>query len=252
MKTSFYVSLAVLVIGSPSLRASSSAVNGAVVGGVAGAVIGHNSRGLHHNGWRGAARGAGTGLLVGAVMDRHRGYRGDTRVRVSAAPRTYLYRNSSRYYGGHFHGYGRYARGWGYPAYYYRPGYAYLSLDGYAYPSYSDYDNDYYARPNYAANGAILGALAGAVIGNNSGDLRHNGWAGAGLGAAAGYLVGSIAENNARRREAVLTEQAATVNSPASVQVASAPPANAPDQTVTVSKPKSSSAMSSANELFGR
>lgn len=233
------------------MRASSSAVNGAVIGGAVGAVIGHNSGRLHHNTWRGAAIGAGSGLLVGSVMDHHRGYRGDGRVRVSAAPRVYLYRNSSRYHGGRFHGHGYYARGWGYPGYYYRPGYAYLGFDSYAYPYATDYGT-YDTRPSYAANGAILGALAGAVIGNNSGDLRHNGWAGAGLGAAAGYLVGSIAENNARRREAVLTEQASAVNSLAPVQVASTAPANAPDQTVTTSKPKSSSAMSSANELFGR
>lgn len=45
----------------------SYATRGLVLGGIAGAVIGNNSRG--HNAWRGAAWGAGAGLLLGAIAD---------------------------------------------------------------------------------------------------------------------------------------------------------------------------------------
>ncbi|MDD3179462.1 MAG: YMGG-like glycine zipper-containing protein [Opitutaceae bacterium] len=45
-------------------------------------------------------------------------------------------------------------------------------------------------RPE-VVSGAALGALAGAIIGNNSGDLHHNGWAGAAIGAGAGALLGA-------------------------------------------------------------
>ncbi|MFA5263685.1 MAG: YMGG-like glycine zipper-containing protein, partial [Opitutaceae bacterium] len=45
-------------------------------------------------------------------------------------------------------------------------------------------------RPE-AVNGAAVGALAGAIIGHNSGDLHHNGWQGAAIGAGAGMLLGS-------------------------------------------------------------
>jgi hypothetical protein len=37
-----------------------------------GAIIGHNSGGRHHNGaWRGAAIGAGAGLLLGSIADSY-------------------------------------------------------------------------------------------------------------------------------------------------------------------------------------
>lgn len=44
-------------------------------------------------------------------------------------------------------------------------------------------------RPD-AVSGAVWGGLAGAVIGNNSGDLGHNAWRGAAYGSVAGALVG--------------------------------------------------------------
>ena len=40
------------------------AANGALIGGIAGAVIGHNSGSLSHNGWQGAAKGW-------VAVDRH-------------------------------------------------------------------------------------------------------------------------------------------------------------------------------------
>lgn len=41
-------------------------------GGLAGAIIGHNSGTFHHNAWRGAAWGAATGWLLGSVADANR------------------------------------------------------------------------------------------------------------------------------------------------------------------------------------
>jgi len=45
-----------------------------------------------------------------------------------------------------------------------------------------------------AASGFWLGALVGGIVGHNSGDLGHNAWRGAALGAGAGLLVGSVIE----------------------------------------------------------
>lgn len=56
-------------------------------------------------------------------------------------------------------------------------------------------------RPE-AANGALLGAVAGAVIGNNSGSLNHSAWKGAALGAVAGGLIGdSVGRDHERRAQ---------------------------------------------------
>ena len=46
-------------------------------------------------------------------------------------------------------------------------------------------------RPE-TVNGTIIGAIAGAIIGNNSGSLGHNSLRGAAYGAGAGLIIGSI------------------------------------------------------------
>lgn len=63
--------------------------------------------------------------------------------------------------------------------------------------SYSYYPGGNYAYtgPNYAAGGMLLGALTGGIIGNS---IHHQGWEGAGIGAASGLVLGSLAENYAR------------------------------------------------------
>src|SRR5471030_3083387 len=66
------------------------AANGALLGGIAGAIIGHNSGSLSHNGWQGAAIGAGVGALLGAAADSR------------AAQDGYVYRNGG--YGGYYGG----------------------------------------------------------------------------------------------------------------------------------------------------
>ena len=90
----------------------------------------------------------------------------------------------------------------------------------------------------------LLGALAGGIIGNNSGS--HNGWRGAALGAGAGLLLGTIADAN---RPAVV------YNSVPAVQQAPAPqPAAAPAQSTTIINNyyNAPAPMSGANSLFGR
>jgi len=60
-------------------------------------------------------------------------------------------------------------------------------------------------RPE-TARGLALGAIAGAVIGNNSGDLGHNAWRGPASGAAVGGILGSAAaDEHARRMPAPAT-----------------------------------------------
>jgi uncharacterized protein YcfJ len=103
-------------------------------------------------------------------------------------------------------------------------------------------------RPQ-AVDGAVLGGIAGAIIGHSSGSLNHNGWQGAAIGATAGYLLGSVAEQNARNREAMaqlLTVQSAPAPAPA--------PAQTPQQVTIINNPppQNPSPMASANGLFGR
>lgn len=55
------------VYGSPSVASS-----GILLGALAGGIIGNNSSAFGHSGWRGAAWGAGAGLLIGSVVDAGR------------------------------------------------------------------------------------------------------------------------------------------------------------------------------------
>ena len=77
-----------------------------------------------------------------------------------------------------------------YPSHsYYYPAYTYTPVYGSSYA---------YSRPNYAISGTLFGALAGGLIGHS---IDRQGWEGAGIGAAAGLVLGSIAEHNARAQE---------------------------------------------------
>lgn len=57
-------------------------------------------------------------------------------------------------------------------------------------------------RPQ-TVNSAVLGGIAGAIIGNNSGDLHNDPWRGAVIGAAVGGLLGSAAADAHDRRTQV-------------------------------------------------
>jgi len=198
-------------------------VNGAVLGGLAGAVIGNNSGDLHHNAWRGAAIGAVAGGLIGSAVGESREYEHRTQVPVPSG--YYSYRPS---YGRGFYGYRGY---YGYSQPYY----------------YSDYG---YGRPSYASTGLLLGGLTGAIIGNNS--HGHNAWRGAAWGAGAGLLLGAIADQNVRESD----ERAAAVqDAEAAAAVQNAAATQSAPQNVTIVNnyySGSSTPMSSANGMFGR
>jgi hypothetical protein len=137
--------------------------------------------------------------------------------------------------------YGHYPVSYGY---YYRP-YVYQPSPVYVYDG-GDYDTSY-TRPNYLGNGLALGAIAGAILGNNSGSLGHSAWRGAAYGAGAGLLIGAIADHNARRREAA--------TSVPSVSAASAPspvPAAVAQPRLITAPAAPASSMGDANRMFGR
>jgi len=196
-----------------------AAVNGALLGGIAGAIIGNNSGSLHHNAWQGAAIGAGAGLLLGSAIDADRG---DVWYGAGvAAPRTYVYRNGPGYRGGSI-----------YRSYPYSGGY-------------------YYSRPDYRGTGVFLGGLTGAIIGNNSRGFHHDTWRGAAWGAGLGYIFGSIAEDNVRYRAAVVEPPPVYIQAPATPAPAVAQP---PQQVTIINNYYNAPAtpMSAANGLFGR
>jgi outer membrane lipoprotein SlyB len=115
----------------------------------------------------------------------------------------------------------------------------------------------YPSRPNYALTGAALGGIAGGVIGHNSGRKTAEGIA---IGTGSGLLLGALAEEDARRRDAFrvwrpggqprmppvpeyavepLPPRPAALNSTASNRVME-------------TRPSTANSMSSANRLFGR
>lgn len=218
MKTilSLAVALVALVPAQAQLFRPAS-VNGALLGGLAGAIIGNNSGSLHHNGLQGAAIGAGAGLLIGSAIDADR--RNVWHDSGASAPRSYVYRNGPSY------------RGYSYP---YGGGY-------------------YYSRPDYRGTGVILGGIGGAIIGNNSRGFRHNSWRGAAWGAGLGYIIGAIAEDNVRYRyrEPVVESVPVVIQAPSSP----APAVSQPPQQVTIINNyynTPAAPMAAANGLFGR
>ena len=199
--------------------------------------------------FRSSARG-------GAEVSAHRsGDRGHYDGRGHDGGRTRVHVGVGYGYGyGHGYGYARpsyRSAGWGYgyyspyrawPAYSYYPGY---SVD---YPYYGTYG---YGNGSYAANGLVLGALAGGIIGNNSGSLHHSAWRGAAWGAGVGWLLGAVADANRRQ---VVYQTAPAVAQP-TVQMQAPVPAAAPTQapvTIINNYYNTSTPMSGANSLFGR
>lgn len=146
----------------------SGAFWGSLIGGIAGSDC---RRGFSGNG---AAIGAGVGLVAGALVGESR-------------------RNS--YYDSPGYGYSTMPSvsfGYGY-GHYGNSGYVYYSPNRYCAPNY------YYrsTRPNYAVGGTLLGAASGALIGAGT----HDAGKGAAIGAAAGLVLGGVAEASTHRRE---------------------------------------------------
>ncbi|QYM79503.1 hypothetical protein K0B96_02485 [Horticoccus luteus] len=80
-----YASAPVYVSSDYVSPAPSRAASGLFWGGLLGAIVGNNSGSLGHNAWRGAAYGAGAGLLLGALSDHA------ASEREAAAARTVSY-----------------------------------------------------------------------------------------------------------------------------------------------------------------
>jgi hypothetical protein len=239
MKNLLSLGLALLAVASAQAQIfRSAAANGALIGGVAGAIVGNNSGSLHHDALAGAAIGATTGLVVGSIVDSSHA-KDVWHDSGAPAPSPYVYRGASAY--------GSYPAAGGY----------------------------YYSRPDYRTTGVILGGVAGAIIGSHSHGSSHvgygyhnygyhnygyhnygyhnyghyhygygygNPWYGAVWGASLGYLVGSIAENHAQYQEAL----AAPAPAPA------AAPAPQPVTIINNYYNAPATPMSAANGLFGR
>jgi uncharacterized protein YcfJ len=211
-------------------------VRGAVVGGVLGAVIGHND---DRRGWEGAAIGAAAGALVGSFAaesrERHlppapRGWQG----RGDHAPRP-GWRTVHR----------PYVPVWGdcawerfearvHPRVYRRIGYDRFDV-----------------RPSreWARNGLLLGGVLGGIVGHNDG---RRGWEGAAIGAGAGWLFGTLADREFARRESA--RRAAEEAWQASLRRESTPAAAAPvvhHHHYYQGQPSGGS-LATANGLFGR
>ena len=108
---------------------------------------------------------------------------------------------------------------------------------------------------NYAGNGALLGGIAGAIIGHQDG---HTG-RGALIGTGAGLLLGAIADSAQRQPDPapVVESRPRVVCYPAVEPEASGPVAPSQEATPPPAKPaqpkaKSTTRMAEANALFGR
>jgi hypothetical protein len=261
MKTT--LSLCLVLLAAASVRAQvfrPEAVNGALLGGVAGAVIGNNSGSLGHNAWKGAAIGAGVGLIAGEAIGNANAARGGEvaapaggygrveRPGPAVAVRVgYGYGHGPYRHFGHAGYSGSIAYGY-YPGYRYAPGYAYYPGYGDAYPYYDS--GAYVGSGSAAATGLWLGALAGGIVGNNSGEFRHNGWRGAAWGAGLGWLLGSVVDAN-RRVVASEPVPPTVYRVPAPAAAPASEPASPPARLLS-REPAAASAMSAANGLFGR
>ena len=108
---------------------------------------------------------------------------------------------------------------------------------------------------NYAGSGALLGGIAGAIIGHQDG---HTG-RGALIGTGAGLLLGAIADSAQRQPgpAPVVESRSRVVCYPAVEPEASGPVAPSQEATPPPAKPaqpkaKSTTRMAEANALFGR
>jgi hypothetical protein len=237
MKTTLCLSLALLMAAAAQAQIfGPQPVNGSVLGNGRGS--GRETQGHSPRGGEYIYRDRPSDRFVG---HQGYGYRGrDDGHGFYGRSRFY----DRSYYGGVRFGY--YPGAYGYS---YVPSFGYYSGYGYGYPYYDT--AGYYGYGSGAANGLLLGALAGGIIGNNSGDFRHNGWRGAAWGAGAGWLLGSIFDAN---RRAAVYQPAPVVYQPATVQAQVQPAAPTQPQQVTIINNyyNASTPMTAANGMFGR
>lgn len=173
MKTTLSFCIALLAFAPAQAQIfRSEAVNGAILGGIAGGIIGHNSGDLRHNGWKGAAIGSAAGLLIGQAIGDARAER--EYARAGYPQGGYIYRSApsvhvgigySRGYGhgGFRHGWhGRHFGHYGYHRGYhhghrgfgwhlsYAPSFGYYRGYGWGYPhiEYGDYVDYVYRAPS--------------------------------------------------------------------------------------------------------
>lgn len=240
MKTLAALTVSFLVLVPVVCRAdSSNTLGGALIGGVAGAIIGHNTGDSRADTWRGAAIGSVAGAVIGsAVDDSGRGHssRGHSYGRGHSYSRTHVSFGYNPWYS--------YPYDRGYYGAYRAPVY-YGGYGSYGY-------NSYRGRPSYATSGMLWGGLIGGVVGNNS--HGHHAWRGAAIGAGAGLLLGSVADENQRyyQDQSVLEDarRAAEIRAAAEQTQQSTSPQN-----VTIINNYyggSSTPMTSANSMFGR
>ena len=190
--------------------------NGAVLGGLAGAIIGNNSG--HGNGAQGALIGAAAGAILGSAAADAQGappYRGGDPVVGGAVfggiTGAIIGNNSGHGNGGkgaligaaagailgstpHHQPVARPYYGYGYGRSHYGRPYigSYGAYGTYpTYQSYPTYGRSYDSGDSTTA-GMLLGGIAGAIIGNNSG--HGNGARGALIGAGIGALIGAASE----------------------------------------------------------
>ena len=176
-------------------------------------------------------------------------------VVVRHAPAHGGYWNGHR---GHGHRY-PYGVGLGYHSAYrtpylgYYPGYddGYYPYSNYGYSNYGEVNYGYRSPASAAANGLWLGALAGGIIGNNSGAFRHDGWRGAAWGAGLGWILGSAVDAN-RRVVAAQAAAAPSYSVAPTVSPSPAAPAQAPVTIINNYYNTPASPMAGANSLFGR
>ncbi len=243
MKTLLSLCLALLAVNVASAQIfRPRPVNGAVIG--RGAHSGDRDRGPDGNRDRWSGQG---GSPRGGYHDSGHGF---------GSYRHYGHHDRHHRHGhlnfGYFGSPFRYSH---FPRYSVVPSYGYYSGYGYGYPYYDSYG--YYGTGSAATNGLLLGALAGGIIGHNSGTLHHSAWRGSAWGAGLGWVLGSVVDAN--RRAAVYQQPHVAYQQPQvalqpQVQVQPQPAAPAQPQQVTVINNyyNSSTPMSGVNGMFGR
>ena len=121
------------------------------------------------------------------------------------------------------------------------------------------YDPDWYYtgpayyepyRPSHAFQGAVIGGIAGGIIGDNN---HHHGLEGAAIGVGAGLLLGGLSDYFTYRHERARARRVYADYRLRSAPVAEAPAPAAPSpHTNTVTTVRPASPMSGVNALFGR